>query len=208
MLQRRLLKVEGTVQGVGFRPYVHRLAAARNLHGFVRNDAGRVFIDIQGEEAPLDAFCRELAVAPPALSWIKSVHTRRAKPLRRAEFCIRPSGASPSQKNGGTFPPDVATCDTCVAELFDPTLRRFGHAFISCTDCGPRFTAMYRAPYDRERTNMAVFSPCAQCQQEYHDPDNRRFHAEAIACPNCGPTLVSIAPDALHPSGTDRKSVG
>lgn len=193
MLERRLIAVEGTVQGVGFRPYVHRLAAARALHGFVRNDAGQVFIDIEGEVAPLDAFCADLTAAPPVMSTITRVQMLRATPLRRNEFRIVPSTPRRMETAVPSFPPDVAACDECVAELFDNTNRRFGHAFISCTNCGPRYTAMYGLPYDRERTHMAAFAPCAACWREYHDARDRRFHAEAIACPKCGPTLVAFA---------------
>ena len=191
MLERRLIEVEGTVQGVGFRPYVHRLAAARNLRGFVRNDAGRVMIDIEGELATVDAFCRDLTLAPPPLSAISLVHVKRAVPMRRRAFQILPSETNAGERAAAAVPPDVATCDACVSELFDVHNRRFGHAFISCTDCGPRFTAIREVPYDRERTNMAPFAPCTVCRAEYETSSDRRFHAEAIACPRCGPVLVA-----------------
>ncbi len=191
MLVRRVIEVEGTVQGVGFRPYVHRLATARQLHGSVRNDAARVIIDIEGELAPITAFCHDLTVAPPPLSTIARLHVAPAAPMRRTAFRILPSAHEPGVLGVSAVPPDVATCDACVDELFDPANRRYGHAFIACTDCGPRYTGVFGVPYDRERTHMAPYAMCAVCRAEYDNASNRRFHAESIACPDCGPVLVA-----------------
>ena len=191
MLQRRLIAVEGVVQGVGFRPYVHRLAAANALRGFVRNDAGGVLIDVEGDAARVDEFCRLLPLALPALATIARVRVEWAAPQAYDEFWIAESDAVSRDHITGTVPPDVATCDACLGELFEPANRRFRHPFITCTDCGPRFTIIEGTPYDRERTTMTAFPLCTRCQCEYDDPADRRFHAESIACPDCGPMLLA-----------------
>ena len=211
MLERRVIEVEGTVQGVGFRPYVHRLAAARDLRGFVRNDASRVIIDIEGEGPCVDAFCLALTATPPVLSAISSVRITSATPTACEAFRIAPSlphakdtDATDSRnalRAGSGIPPDVATCDACLAELWHANDRRYRYPFITCTECGPRFTIVREAPYDRERTTMGDFPLCARCEQEYRDARDRRFHAETIACPDCGPKLVARA---LTPDGRAR----
>ncbi len=205
MTERRLIAVEGVVQGVGFRPYVHRLAAANALRGFVRNDASGVLIDVEGDAACVDEFCRRLSVAPPALAMISRLRVKSAAPQAYDDFVIAPSEASPGDHAAAGIPADVTTCDACLAELFDPTNRRFGHPFITCTDCGPRFTIVRESPYDRERTTMAELPLCERCQREYADPLDRRFHAEAIACPDCGPTLVAVV---ISQERAQRGSVG
>ena len=202
MLERRLIAVEGVVQGVGFRPYVHRLAAANALCGFVRNDAGGVLIDVEGEAARVDAFCRMLTFAPPALATIARVRVEPAAPQAYDGFLIAPS-EPPSLHRVAAIPPDAATCAECLAELVDPANRRAGHPFITCTDCGPRFTIVRETPFDRERTTMAAFPLCARCQREYEDPADRRFHAESVSCPDCGPSVL-----ARGTSDTARRAVG
>lgn len=188
MVERRLIEVEGVVQGVGFRPFVHRLAAAGQLCGSVRNGSAGVVIDIEGEAANVDAFCRSLAVDLPALAVVERIGVAPATPAAYREFRILES--EPAVAESVTrVPADVATCADCLTELFDPENRRFGHPFITCTDCGPRFTIVRDTPFDRERTTMAGFEMCAACRREYADPLDRRFHAETIACPACGPTL-------------------
>ena len=191
MLERRLIAVEGVVQGVGFRPYVHRLAAANALRGFVRNDAHGVLIDVEGDSARVDEFCRLLTLAPPALATIARLRAEPAAPQEYGAFWIAASDSTSRDHVPATVPPDAATCEACLAELFDPTNRRFKHPFITCTECGPRFTIVHEMPYDRDRTTMATFPLCRRCQREYGDPSDRRFHAEAIACPDCGPMLVA-----------------
>ena len=180
-MERRLIAVEGVVQGVGFRPYVHRLAAANALRGFVRNDASGVLIDVEGESLGVDEFCRVLALAPPPLATIERLRVASAAVRSYDDFSIATSESSSADSWTTTIPPDVATCDSCLAELFDPGNRRFGHAFITCTECGPRFTIVRATPYDRERTSMASFDLCAACRCEYDNPLDRRFHAESIA---------------------------
>ena len=192
MLERRLIAVEGVVQGVGFRPYVHRLAAANVLRGSVCNSAAGVLIDVQGEATRVDEFCRQLTISPPALASIASVRFEHGVPQDYDAFRIAPSCvASTSGVPAGQIPADAATCDACLAELVDPANRRFGHPFITCTDCGPRFTIVLDTPYDRERTSMTDFPMCAECQREYGDPEDRRYHAESIACWQCGPRLLA-----------------
>ena len=188
---RRLIEIKGTVQGVGFRPFVHRLALSYDLSGFVQNSATGVLIDVEGEREPVHQFCSALTASPPPLASIARVDVSDALPLRRSDFHIAPSSAVEPGASLLIVPPDVATCESCVAELFDIDNRRFGHAFISCTDCGPRFTIIESMPYDRERTVMSPFDLCDDCRHEYNDPGNRRFHTEAIACRVCGPVLFA-----------------
>jgi len=192
--ERRLIAVQGVVQGVGFRPFVHRLAVASRLGGTVRNGGAGVLIDVQGEPANLDGFCRSLTAELPTLASIESIGIEAAPPLAASGFRIAASERAVPPASIPSLPPDVATCERCLGELFDPGNRRFGHPFISCTDCGPRFTIVLDAPYDRERTTMATFAMCAPCRSEYEDPADRRFHAEAIACPDCGPMLRLVRP--------------
>ena len=175
------------MQGVGFRPFVHRLASKFGLHGFVKNQNGSVLIEVEGKDHSLDRFLAELTTRPPPLARIDEVHWVARPPRGDPPFQIAPST---TDAIGAVFhSPDVATCSDCVAELFDPGDRRFRYPFLNCTNCGPRFTIIRNAPYDRERTTMASFAMCAACLAEYQDPSNRRFHAEPIACPACGPRL-------------------
>lgn len=192
MVERRLIAVQGVVQGVGFRPYVHRLAAANGLAGMVRNDPGGVTIDVEGESSGLDAFLHTLTLAPPPTARIAHIDVAHAAPGAYAAFHIAPSAVRDGNQPAALLlPPDAATCDACLAELFDPRNRRFGHPFITCTACGPRLTVVRDTPYDRERTTMASFPMCGDCRREYEDPRDRRYHAESIACHACGPTLAA-----------------
>jgi hydrogenase maturation protein HypF len=185
-LQRRRLAVEGLVQGVGFRPFVHRLAARAGLAGFVLNDAGGVVIEVEGDAERLDAFAAALRAEAPPLARIEAVSTVEMEPLGVAGFAISPSArGAPST----LVAPDAATCEDCLRELLDPADRRHRYPFINCTNCGPRFTIVRGIPYDRAHTTMAGFAMCADCRREYEDPDDRRFHAEPNACPACGPRL-------------------
>lgn len=187
--ERRRLTVRGTVQGVGFRPYVYRIAREAGLSGWVRNTGGGVEIEVEGESRTLDAFARRLTTSPPPLARIDDLLASPATPLGEDGFRVlesRPdAGAEPPLPVG----PDAATCDACLREMRDPDDRRHGYAFINCTDCGPRFTIIRSLPYDRGRTAMAPFAMCQACRAEYEDPGHRRFHAEPIACPRCGPRL-------------------
>ncbi|MCL2089674.1 MAG: carbamoyltransferase HypF [Micrococcales bacterium] len=196
-MARRTLLVTGVVQGVGFRPHVYRLAAGLGVLGSVRNTAAGVVVDAQAPAPVLDDLARRIATDAPPLADVQAVRVRDESPddPRLTDFAIIASadtdGAVPSTapSRRATVPPDCAVCDDCLTELFDPADRRFRHPFITCTDCGPRFTIITGVPYDRPATSMAGFPMCPRCAVEYHDPADRRFHAQPIACPDCGPRL-------------------
>jgi len=195
-MERRAITVEGTVQGVGFRPFVYSLAFRLGLGGYVKNQAGRVFIEVEGESATLDRFLTELEASPPQLSRIETVAWERRPTAHESHFRIETSDRNAS---GSIFiSPDVATCDECLAELLDPANRRYGYPFLNCTHCGPRLTIIQGAPYDRGRTTMATFPMCPACRQEYDDPKNRRFHAQPTACAKCGPRLSLLSADGAR----------
>jgi hydrogenase maturation protein HypF len=194
VVERLRLRVRGVVQGVGFRPFVHRLATSRGLAGFVLNDGEGVIVEIEGAEAALAAFSEALELEAPPLARIDSVTAERVPVLGERGFVVAESRSS---GRSALIPPDVATCDACLAELFDPGDRRYRYPFGNCTDCGPRFTIVVGVPYDRARTTMAGFPLCADCRREYEDPADRRFHAEPIACPACGPRLSAPLEDAV-----------
>lgn len=187
---RQRFTVTGVVQGVGFRPFVHRIASELGLAGFVGNDSGAVFIEVQGPLARIDEFARRLRADAPPLARINAVDVADVADVETGTghgFRIVDSQTAPGATT--PIPPDIAVCDDCVAELFDPADRRYRHPFITCTNCGPRFTIIRGLPYDRPTTTMSGFAMCARCAAEYHDPANRRFHAQPIACPDCGPSL-------------------
>lgn len=181
----RAFTVRGVVQGVGFRPFVHRLAARLGLAGWVRNVNGAVEIEVEGEPAALDAFARALAAEAPPLAQVHEVADRALPPSGRRGFAILRSEAT--TRGAAMLPADVAMCAACRAELRDPASRRFRWPFITCTDCGPRYSVIESLPYDRERTTLRAFPLCADCRREYEAPGDRRHHAESIACPACGP---------------------
>lgn len=185
---RRALVVRGVVQGVGFRPFVYGLARRLGLHGFVGNDSAQVFIEVEGPPEALATFERALVAEAPPLAVIDEVVVTDAEPTGCTGFAIVASRVVDGAVT--LVPPDVATCDDCLAELFDPTDRRFRYPFVNCTSCGPRFTIIRSLPYDRPATTMAGFEMCPACEAEYHDPADRRFHAQPVACPACGPQLV------------------
>lgn len=186
-ITRRRLLVRGVVQGVGFRPTVHALATRLGLTGWVGNDSGGVFIEIEGRAAALDAFQAELVAHPPPLAHIEEVTALPIAPVGSTSFIIVPS--QPQAAANTLISPDLSVCDDCLAELFDPADRRYRYPFINCTNCGPRFTIVRDIPYDRPMTTMAEFVQCPTCAHEYADPANRRFHAQPNACPDCGPHL-------------------
>ncbi len=185
---RRSLRVRGQVQGVGFRPFVYRIAAELDLSGFVRNDGEGVDIEIEGPRAVLARFEQRLAEEAPRLARIVSVEGADVVARRdAAPFAIIASQAAGS---GAHITPDTATCPDCLRELFDPADRRWRYAFINCTHCGPRYTITRSLPYDRPNTSMAAFRLCEPCRTEYEAPADRRFHAQPNACPACGPRLL------------------
>ncbi len=186
-IERHRLTVRGVVQGVGFRPFVYGLATALALTGFVGNDSGGVFIEIEGACPALAEFRTRLVEQPPPLAHIDSV-SRETIPLRHdTTFVIVPSQAQVAENT--LVSPDVSICDNCLQETLDPDDRRYGYPFTNCTHCGPRFTIIQDIPYDRPQTTMAAFTMCPACQAEYDDPGNRRFHAQPNACPLCGPQV-------------------
>ena len=184
--KRASIEVNGIVQGVGFRPFVYRLALRFGLSGWVRNTGMGVQLEVEGAHRDLAAFCRALREEAPPLAVISAV---RAEPIPCEDgsgFVILDSAKA---AGGGEVPPDCDVCDDCLAELFDPSDRRHLYPFINCTNCGPRYSIITGIPYDRPATTMAPFAMCERCLTEYHDPLNRRFHAQPNACPACGPRL-------------------
>ena len=185
----RRIEIHGIVQGVGFRPWVYRLACEEGVAGRVRNDAAGVTIEAFGTDKALQEFMRRLAAPPPAAD-VHDVQTTAIPDEPVAGFRITPSAAEGTRRIA--IPADLTTCAECVDEIFDPSNRRFRYAFTNCTNCGPRFTITRDAPYDRPATTMADFTMCPDCQREYEDPWDRRFHAQPNACPRCGPRLVLV----------------
>lgn len=187
---RLRIRVEGTVQGVGFRPFVYAEATRLGLAGFVFNDTAGVVVEAEGETAALEALVAALTERQPALARVDRVVTETIAPTGHHDFDIT---ASPTGGERSVLVvPDAATCADCLRELADPSDRRFGYPFINCTNCGPRFTIVRRTPYDRANTTMAPFRMCSACAAEYTDPANRRFHAQPVCCPDCGPQLSLV----------------
>ncbi len=193
---RRRFTVTGVVQGVGFRPFVHRIASELGLAGFVGNDSGAVFLEVQGDRARIDEFARRLRAEAPPLARITSVSAVdvTASAGVRGFRIVESRTISGAHIFKTPIPPDIAVCDDCIRELFDPRDRRHRHPFVTCTNCGPRFTIIRELPYDRPATTMSGFAMCDRCAGEYHDPADRRFHAQPIACPDCGPSLWFSSP--------------
>ena len=184
---RRRLRVRGQVQGVGFRPFVYRIATDLGLAGFVRNDGEGVFLEVEGAPSVLEDFACRLEAEAPRLARIVAVEAEELPPAGDEEpFSIVASAAG---GRGAHVTPDTAVCPECLAELFDPGNRRWRYAFINCTNCGPRYTITRALPYDRPNTSMATFPMCGPCLEEYRDPLHRRFHAQPNACQACGPSL-------------------
>ncbi|MFA7346546.1 MAG: carbamoyltransferase HypF [Desulfurivibrionaceae bacterium] len=191
--ERWKISVRGIVQGVGFRPFVYRLAKERSLIGFVANTSDGVAIEAQGQVAQLDDFLDALRDEAPPLAQVGEIVAVPIPLGDDGEFALRHSAASGSVAT--LISPDVAVCDACLAEFFSPADRRFRYPFINCTNCGPRYTIVERIPYDRPHTTMHGFTMCAPCRREYDDPENRRFHAQPNCCPDCGPQLGLVAAD-------------
>ncbi|UCG61126.1 MAG: carbamoyltransferase HypF [Candidatus Zixiibacteriota bacterium] len=187
-LTRKRIRINGIVQGVGFRPFVYRLATEAGLGGFVNNDAEGVLIEVEGASESLDGFCGRLRSEAPPLAKIVELTDEEMKGRGDQTFTIQ---VSTYDKLPSTLiSPDIAVCDDCLSELFNPNDRRYRYPFINCTNCGPRYTIVEGIPYDRPLTSMKVFPMCPDCEREYHDPSDRRFHAQPNACPECGPALT------------------
>lgn len=185
MIAARSILVRGVVQGVGFRPFVFRLASANTLSGWVLNDAEGVQIHLEGAEPALDKFVRDLRQQPPPASRITAIEVTSAEPAGWKEFLIRESVNQ--QRATTTISPDLPVCSDCLREMFDPTEPRYHYPYINCTNCGPRYSILLALPYDRVNTTMNEFPMDRFCADQYHDPSDRRFHAQPVACPSCGP---------------------
>ncbi len=187
---RTAIRVEGIVQGVGFRPFVYSLATRLGLAGLVGNDVDGVFAEVEGPPAAVREFLGALMRDAPPLARVERVTATAIAPAGTAPFAIVAS--DPTGRRGTLIAADTATCADCLHELADPADRRCRYPFINCTNCGPRFTIVRDVPYDRPLTTMAGFPMCGQCAAEYHDPGNRRFHAQPTCCPACGPRLALL----------------
>lgn len=185
-MARWAVRVTGTVQGVGFRPFVYGLAEDLELTGLVGNDVHGVFIEVQGDR--VEPFIERLRSEAPPMASVDRIDVTEIESREESEFRI-----VASQTAAGTattsIPPDTAVCADCLAEMRDPGDRRYGYPFIACTNCGPRFTMVSGLPYDRANTSMAAFPLCQMCESEYQDPRSRRYHAQPTACADCGPRL-------------------
>lgn len=179
------IRIRGVVQGVGFRPFVYRLARANILAGWVLNGKDGVEIHLEGAEPALQAFVHHLQTQPPPAASIAEIEVRNAAPLGLRDFTIRES--EHRDRPTVRISPDLPVCDACLNELFDPADRRHGYPYINCTNCGPRYTVVLSLPYDRANTTMQPWPLDEYCDVEYHNPGNRRFHAQPVACPSCGP---------------------
>ena len=201
---RLKIMVAGIVQGVGFRPFIYRIAVRDGLTGYVKNkgDAG-VEIIVEGDKAAIERFIHELKNDKPPLSRIyKTTTTKLAGGSEHKEFTIHKS-SDETELSGSTIPPDVAICDECLKELENTKDPRHDYFFITCTNCGPRFTIIEKLPYDRENTTMRDFAMCSFCQSEYADPSKRRFHAQTVACPRCGPKAYLVNSEGRLIEGND-----
>jgi hydrogenase maturation protein HypF len=196
------IAIRGAVQGVGFRPFVYRLASEMKMTGWVRNSSQGVFIEIEASASDLQIFLLRLQGEKPAASFIQSLEFRYLDPVGFSRFEILASDQSGAQ--GALILPDIATCRECLADIFDPLTRRYRYPFTNCTNCGPRFTIIESIPYDRPNTSMKSFAMCPDCRREYEDPKNRRFHAQPNACPECGPMMELWDPEGKPLSRQDR----
>ena len=198
-----LLRVTGVVQGVGFRPFVHRLAVRHALRGWVRNQAADVLIAVEGEAGALSAFITDLCVEAPPLARIDAIDELPQTVSGLPVFHIAASSAPLATRQ--PVSPDVALCDDCAREFADPTNRRYHYPFITCTNCGPRHSVIEGMPYDRERTSMRAFTMCTECRHEYESIDDRRYHSETNSCSACGPSLrfLTTRSELEHTAGED-----
>ncbi|MEW6181887.1 MAG: carbamoyltransferase HypF [Bacillota bacterium] len=190
---RYRITVKGTVQGVGFRPFVYNVAQSLGLGGFVLNDARGVIIEAEGEAEKLAWLIEALHKRPPRLARIASIDREELSPAGYSRFEIIHS--ADEEEKEALVPPDVALCSDCARETFDPKNRHYRYPFTNCTNCGPRFTIITEVPYDRRQTSMAEFAMCPDCAREYDDPADRRFHAQPVACPACGPQVELLNAD-------------
>ncbi len=194
------IRVRGVVQGVGFRPFVYRLARANTLGGWVLNGEEGVEIYLEGAEQGLQAFVREMKTQPPPAASIAEMEVQEVAPLGVNGFTIRESQRR--ERPTVRISPDLPVCDDCLEELFDPRNPRYGYPYINCTNCGPRYTVVLGLPYDRGNTTMKDWPLDDYCAEEFSDAGNRRFHAQPVACPACGPSYYLQPQDKTLP-GTE-----
>jgi len=192
---RKRIEIQGVVQGVGFRPFVYRIAQLFEIRGYVLNSSEGVVIEAEAEERALENFMAALEAELPPLARIDNLQIANLEPVGDEAFTIRASTAV--AERFALVPPDVATCEDCKRDFTSPGNRRYGYPFTNCTNCGPRYTIIRDVPYDRPKTTMHEFPMCAACQSEYEDPSNRRFHAEPNACPDCGPGLALLSAEEM-----------
>jgi hydrogenase maturation protein HypF len=184
---RKQIRIRGTVQGVGFRPFVSNLANRLGIAGFVRNSEAGVEIEAESGASSIEAFLAQLRSGAPPLAAIAEFEVSDLEPRHELGFEIRES--APRLGDFALVPPDIATCDACLADVTDAANRRHFYPFTNCTNCGPRYTIIRDVPYDRDATTMEAFRMCAACEAEYRNPRDRRFHAQPNACPDCGPEI-------------------
>ena len=192
---RKQIRLRGIVQGIGFRPFVYRLARRYQLHGHVRNTAEGLLMEVEGAPHTIEQFLQGVANEHPPFAQIEETVVTELEPTGETGFAVRQSLDEKAQF--ALVSPDLATCEDCRRDFANPQNRRYAYPFTNCTNCGPRYTIIYDVPYDRAVTTMAAFRMCPACQAEYDDPDNRRFHAQPNACPVCGPT-VTLPPVAAR----------
>lgn len=193
---RAEIKVSGIVQGVGFRPFVYRIAVKNNLVGYVQNRGdAHVEIVVEGEEKNVKQFLRDLKEKKPPLARLHNVNVHFGRGKGEFEKFFIKESSDKTEFSGSVIPPDVSICNECLNELRSPKNKRYEYFFITCTDCGPRYTIIEKAPYDRQNTTMREFQMCSFCQKEYREPSNRRFHAQTVACPECGPKAYLTTSD-------------
>ena len=197
--------VSGIVQGVGFRPFVYRIAVKNHLRGYVRNRGDScVEIVVDGEDKDVEEFLRDLIERKPPLARIYEVITTPIEVSGKdyGDFKIYRS-SNEAELSGSVIPPDIAICEECLAEMRDPANPRYDYFFITCVNCGPRYTIIEDVPYDRENTTMRDFQMCYFCRSEYTDPANRRFHAQTVACPRCGPKVYLVDANGVRAECVD-----
>ncbi|MDH5461441.1 MAG: acylphosphatase, partial [Candidatus Bathyarchaeota archaeon] len=193
---RTEIKVSGIVQGVGFRPFIYRIAVKNKLVGYVRNRGDAVVdIVVEGKENNVKNFLGELKDKKPPLARIYEIVTKYTKDRGDFERFTILESSKEVELSGSVIPPDVSICDECLRELRDPRNQRYDYFFITCTNCGPRYTIIKGVPYDRLNTTMQDFSMCEFCNREYKEPSNRRFHAQTVACGECGPRVFLTTND-------------
>lgn len=205
MIKRIFIKVEGIVQGVGFRPFVYNKAIEYKIMGWVNNNSQGVFIDAEGEEDSLNSFLNSIEKCPPSLSKVDLVSYKYLDTLGFLDFKIKESEIEIGRIT--LISPDVSTCKDCLNDINDKDNRRYGYPFTNCTNCGPRFTIIKSIPYDRDKTTMSKFNMCPECEDEYKDPADRRFHAQPNACRACGPHLFVVDKNGNIMANGDKESL-